>query len=516
VSKASIIFKNAGIITMDDDIPNPGMVVLNGERIAFTGSTEEIESFTGRDTKIIDCTGKTLVPGMIDAHCHLYAYMRKLLTLDIGPDKARSITDIRRIIREAAKNTPPGQWIQATGYNEFYLAEKRHPTRWDIDEATNTHPVLLIHRSLHACVLNSMALSLAKIGMDTEEPPGTMIERDSSTGDPNGLLHEMIPYIREKVMPPLSESDLRIGASLANKTYIINGITSLHDASFTSDLARWNALHNLQREGFFTPRIAMMAGLDNIQSFLDAGFIAGYGDDRLRFIGLKIIPSESAGELYPPQKELDRIVLDYYRRGIPLAIHAVTREMVAAAISAFENARAQLPESRVRLRIEHCSECPPELAKRLQKLKPVIVTQPPFVYYNGDRYLKVIPESAQPWLYRFKTFFDIGLTVAAGSDTPVVPDNPIMGIYAAVTRKTLGGHILSPEERISAGRALYMYTVAAAKASGEDTIKGSITPGKLADMVLLSEDPLKADPERLKDIKVHMTIIGGKIVWEDM
>jgi len=266
----SLLLKNARVITMDPINPEAGMVAVDGDTIVFTGSKNDVPAFTGADTRVIDCAGKTVIPGFIDAHCHLYAYMRKLLTLDIGPDKANSIADIQRIIHEAAEKTPPGQWIQATGYNEFYLAEKRHPTRWDIDIATTMHPVLLIHRSLHACVLNSMALSLAKIGIDKQEQPGTMIERDSNTGEPDGLLHEMIPYIREKVMPPLAESDLRIGASRANRQYLVNGITSLHDASFTSDLARWNALQKLQHDGIFVPRIAMMAGLDNLPSFLDA------------------------------------------------------------------------------------------------------------------------------------------------------------------------------------------------------------------------------------------------------
>jgi len=234
----------------------------------------------------------------------------------------------------------------------------------------------------------------------------------------------------------------------------------------------------------------------------------------LRFIGLKIIPSESTGELYPPQAELERIVMEYSRSGIPVAIHAVSREMVAAVITAFEKVRAGLPGNNLILRIEHCSECPPELTDRLCRLRPVIVTQPPFVYYNGDRYLKVIPTDAHPWLYRFNTMIKTGALVAAGSDTPVVPDNPLVGIYAAVTRKTAAGQILIAEERISVPQALAMYTANAAAASGEANIKGSITAGKLADMVMLSNDLFKVEPEQIKDIKVAMTIIGGKVVYE--
>jgi len=514
LSQADLIFENANVITMDAGMPYADIVAVTGDRITFAGSKDNIESFTGPGTRLIDCTGKTMVPGFIDAHCHLFALIRRLLTLDIGPEKARSVSDIQNIIREKAANTPPGQWIQATGYHEFYLAEKRHPTRWELDEASTQHPVLLIHRSLHACVLNSMALSLANINIATEEQPGTMIERDRSTGEPNGLLHEMVGYIREKIMPPVSPVDRNLGASMANKRYLTNGITSVQDTSYSSYLERWKVFRQLQRDGLFSFRIAMMAGLNNIAPFIDEGFTAGCGDIYLRFLGIKIIPSESTGELYPTQEELNRIVLQNYRRDIPVAIHSVTREMVAAAITAFEKVREELPDNQLIYRIEHCSECTPELVKRLKILKPVVVTQPPYIYYNGDRYLRTIPKSAHPWLYRFKTLLDIGLTVAAGSDAPVVPDNPMTGIYAAVTRKTISDQVMTPEEIITARQALHMYTTAAAEASGEKNIKGSISAGKLADLVILSDNPLKVHTESLKDIKVEMTIIGGRVTWE--
>jgi len=180
----------------------------------------------------------------------------------------------------------------------------------------------------------------------------------------------------------------------------------------------------------------------------------------------------------------------------------------------FKNARAKLPGTNLIFRIEHCSECPPVLLTRLKELKPVIVSQPPFIYYSGDRYLKILAADTLPWLYLFKTLIENGLTVAAGSDSPVVPDNPLLGIYAAVTRKTMANQVLIPDECISAFQALQMYTVNAAAAAAEEGIKGSITAGKLADMVLLSDNPLQVEAERLKDIKVEMTILGGKIVWK--
>jgi predicted amidohydrolase YtcJ len=167
-----------------------------------------------------------------------------------------------------------------------------------------------------------------------------------------------------------------------------------------------------------------------------------------------------------------------------------------------------------RHRIEHCSECPPHLLERLSRLQAVIVTQPPFIYYSGERYSATLPADRRRWLYRIKSLLDGGLVVAGSSDSPVVSDNPLVGVYAAVTRRAESGQVLLPEERISPARALAMYTVNAAYASFEEDIKGSITEGKLADMVVLSDDPVKSPPERIKDIRVEMTIIDGRVVWE--
>jgi predicted amidohydrolase YtcJ len=187
---------------------------------------------------------------------------------------------------------------------------------------------------------------------------------------------------------------------------------------------------------------------------------------------------------------------------------------VAAAITALEYVDGQLSLAGRRHRLEHCSECPPELLERLVKLKAAVVTQPPFLYSSGERYIATVPPERQRWLYRIKSFLDAGLTVAGSSDSPIAPDNPLLGICAAVTRKAETGQEVLPEEAISAEQALAMYTINAAYASFEEDIKGAIAPGELADMVILSADPLKAPPELIKDIKVEMTILDGRVVWQ--
>lgn len=511
---ADVILKNANVPTMDDGQPVAELVAITGDKIFLVAGNDALELVAGATTRIIDCQGRTIVPGFNDAHCHFFAFIRKLLSIDLSPLSISSIADIKVAIRRRVKETPPGTWLSGTDYNEFYLAEKRFPTRWDIDEVAPDHPVVLTHRSLHACVLNSRALSLAGISRETPEPPGCLIGRDLTTGEPNGILFEMLGYVREKVMPPISDDELTEGVALANRHYLACGITSLQDATAGNDYRRWQIIGGLKEGGKLQSRVCMMLGAQARVRFQEAGLISGSGDEQLRLGAIKVMLSEASGQVQPPEEELNLLVLDCHRAGFQLAFHAVEENAVRAAISALEYADSQLPVVGRRHRLEHCSECPPQLLERLSKLGVVIVTQPPFIYYGGERYLATVAASQQPWLYRIKSPLESGVIVAGSSDSPVVPNNPLVGIYAAVTRKAESGRELLPEEGVSAGQALAMYAVNAARASFEEDIKGSITPGKLADIVVLSDDPTRVPPEQIKDIKVEMTIIGGEVVWE--
>lgn len=499
---------------MEPDQPIAELVAIKGDKILLVAGDKELELVRGARTRIIDCRGKTVVPGFNDAHCHLFSFIGKLLGIDLSPSSVSSISDIKAAIRYRAQNTPSGKWLSATGYNEFYLAEKRHPNRWDIDEVALNHPVVLAHRSLHACVLNSLALSLAGITAETSAPPGGLIDRDVNTGEPSGLLFGMLGYIRKEVMPSLSEEEMVKGITLANRHYLSLGITSVQEATVANDLGQWQTFRRFKDAGRLKSRLSMMLGAEALSQFQEAGLAPGSGDSQLRLGGVKMILTEATGQLYPPQTELNQQAFDAHRAGFQLAIHAVEQNTVEAAITALEYAHCRLPQAGRRHRIEHCSECPPHLLKRLNKLRAVVVTQPPFLYYSGERYLAQVPASKLQWLYPFKSFLNGGLIVAASSDSPVVPDNPLVGIYAAVTRRAESGQQLLPGECILASQALAMYTINAAYASFEEGIKGSIARGKLADMVVLSADPTKSPPEQIKGIYVEMTIIGGKVVWE--
>jgi predicted amidohydrolase YtcJ len=515
VTKANLVLKNANIITLDPENPRVDIIGIKDDRIVFTGKDEDKDSITGPDTRVIDCGGKTVVAGFNDAHCHIFSFLRKLISVDLSERSVRSINDIKAAIKRKVNETPEGEWISGTDYNDFYLAEKRHPNRRDLDEVAPNHPVVLSHRSLHACVLNSIALMLAGITRETEEPTGGHIDRELDTGEPSGLLIDMLGFIREEVMPSISESEMEKGIILTSNHYLSNGITSLQDATVVNDYARWQKFRRFKEKQLLKSRLYYMPGVDYLHEFVDAGISFCSGDSHLKIGHVKITPSETRGkEIHPSQPELNNMVLGIHRAGYRAAIHATRYETVEAAVNAIEYALGVMPQPEHRHRIEHCSECPPHLLDRIKRLGIMVVTQPPFVYYSGERYLAMVPPGRQPWLYRIKSMMDAGIPVAGSSDSPIVDDNPLVGMYAAVNRLAASEQEVIPEENISVTKALEMYTRNAAYASFDEKEKGTITQGKLADLVLLSDDPTTVSPEQIKDITVEMAIIGGKVVWE--
>jgi predicted amidohydrolase YtcJ len=511
---ADLVLENANIITCDKAMSRAQALALKDDQIAQVGSNQEINSLKTKNTKVIDCEGMTLVPGFNDAHCHIFPLINRMFSLDLSPSRVKSIEDIQKEIHRKARFSPPGRWISGSAYNEFYLTEKRHPTRFDLDDPAPNNPVILLHRSSHACVLNSLALKMVGINNETEEPAGGLIERDLESGEPNGILFEMSGYLSEKINSPVSGVEMDWAINQANEIYLSNGITSIGEAGVKNDFAQWQTFLKLKQEGKLKSRIYMMFGAAALANFQKADLKTGGGDFNLRLGSLKIILSEARGVLQPAQTELNRTVLEASRDGYKVAIHAVEKTTVEAAIEALEGAQMLISGRLPRPRLEHCSECPPELIKRLHKLGAVAVSQPPFLYYSGERYLSQVSPEARQWLYPFKSLLNGGVKVAASSDSPVASNNPLVGIYSAVTRLAESGQAVLPTEGLSPEQALEMYTSNGAFASSEENIKGTLSPGKLADVVMLSSDPLKSSADELKEIKVERTIIGGEVVWE--
>jgi predicted amidohydrolase YtcJ len=508
------IFYNARVITMDPAQPEAELVAVSGNRIQAVAGNEALDALRSPETRIIDCGGAALLPGFIDAHCHIHAFAEALVSLNLSPrNSIQSISDIQQRIREATCRQPPGTWVRGKGYHEFYLDEKRHPNRWDLDAAAPMHPVKLSHRSGQAHVLNSLALARAGIKPETADPPGGLIDRGLETGLPTGILFGMGEFLAGRI-PAVEDAALEQGLGMANTRLLSYGITSIQDATSTNGMKQWNRFRSWKSRNLLNPRVTMMMGCDGFEEWKRNRFGSDANSD-LRVGCVKILVNQVTGSLQPCQEELNARILAVDEAGLRAAIHAIEEPEIEAACNAIEYSRRRRGRSDCSHRLEHCSVCPPRLAKRIAALGVTVVTQPSFLYFSGDRYLETVPDSQKPHLYPIGSMLRSGVRAGFGSDFPIADANPLTGIYAAVTRSTEGGNSVLPGEGIPASDALRLYTLDAAAAVFEDSIKGSLTPGKLADLVLLEEDPREIDPNGIKDIRVRLTMLDGRIAWSD-
>jgi predicted amidohydrolase YtcJ len=380
---------------------------------------------------------------------------------------------------------------------------------------TTVHPIKLTHRSGRAYVLNSLGLKLVGISKETADPSEGLIDRDVGTGEPTGLLYGMGDYLG-KTIPRLELNQIELGIKLADSELCALGITSIHDASPRNNLDRWKLVQRWKKKGLLKPRVRMMLGKEGFEEYQRHRFPAQVDENQVSLKGAKIIVHETTGRLTPTQEELNEMVLEIHRSGFQAVLHAIEGKTIDAACDAVEYALKKSPRSDHRHRIEHCSVCPSLLAKRIASLEIMVVTQPSFIFYNGDRYLRKVPNSNLKHLYPIATLIRNGVKVAGSSDCPIAPPNPLIGIHSAISRRTERGHSILPEEGISPVEAIKMYTEHAARAGFEENLKGSITPGKLADLVVLNGDPTKLPADEVKDVEAEMTILNGEVVWDKM
>jgi predicted amidohydrolase YtcJ len=509
-----LILTNARIITLDPLYPHAQLVALGNGEIQSIGRNEDLEKLKGGETQIIDCRGKTVIPGFIDAHMHLTSFAESLVSVNLGPHNGiRSISEIQMRIRTSCRDKPQGTWIRCRGYDEFYLSEKRHPTRWDLDLASSVHPVRLTHRSGHAHVLNSLGLNLVGISKTTPDPEGGIIDRSIATGEPTGLLFGMGDFL-SKSIPPLESGQLDRGIEIANRELLSLGITSVQDASSRNDMARWEQFQRWKAYQYLRPRVTMMLGVGAFKGFSKERYPHQVDENQLSLGGVKIMVDEVTGRLNPSQEELNELVGAIHQAGLQAVIHAIEEPAIEAACTAIEYALRQFPRRDHRHRIEHCSVCRPSLARRAAGLRVIVVTQPSFIYYHGERYLNTVSKSQMRHLYPIATLMGKGIQVIGSSDCPVAPPSPMIGMYGAISRRSETGYAVSPKERIAPLEALRMYTEYAANATFEEARKGSITRGKVADLVVVSDDPTTVPSEEVKNITVEMTILDGDVVWD--
>ena len=504
---------NALIETMAPDHPRADTLAIKNGRILAVGAKDKLKGFITSRTEIIDLNGRTVLPGLIDAHLHLRALAESLATLNISPERGiSSIAHIQERVYQESLKYPPGTWIRAGGFDETYLAEQRDPNRWDLDAAAPHHPVKLTHRSGYAHVLNSRALEQIKVNIETPDPKEGLIERDLETGEPTGVFYGLGDFLSQ-LIPSLNNDQLERGVKLANQELVKAGITGFQDASSRNDLERWRSFERWQMDGSINSRVVMMLGLKGFEEYQSHPFPLTTDQNRLKPGGVKIVINETTGKLFPTREDLKGIVLSIHRAGLQAIIHAIEETAVEVACTAIGYAQGVFPRADHRHRIEHGSVCPPDLAKRIASLGAMVVSNPAFIYFSGERYLKTVISSQLKYLYPFSTLIKNGVYTAAGSDAPIAPVNPLAGIYAAVTRRAKNGMIVSEKERIGVYEAISMYTVMAARSSFDEHQKGVIAPGKLADLVVLSDNPFTVPEERIKEIGVVMTIIGGKIIY---
>lgn len=524
--KADLILVNARVLTFDPTRPRASLVAVRDGQVLWAGDEGDLEMLRGPESRVVDCQGRTLLPGFVDAHLHLFAYAANLMGVDCSPQAVASIGAVQEALRRRASQTPTGTWLRGWGYEEFHLAERRHPNRRELDEAAPEHPVKLVHRSGHASVLNSMALARLGITRETDEPPGGVIERDWETAELTGYLLEMEGELEARGAPGLTGAELERGLALARERLLSLGITSIHEATPSRALAHWDMLQSLKGSRALPIRVYKMVSVADLEALAQRNLFFGAGDPGLSVGAVKIMLNEIGDELLPEPEELREQVYAAHRAGYQVAFHAVEERAIEAALEAVEYALRRsleeaadiasygLPLHDHRHRIEHCGVCPPALARRIASLRLLVVTQPAFIAEHGERYLAQAPPEKQPWLYPTGSLKAAGVKVAFGSDCPVVPPDPFIGVHAAVTRRARHGRMLSPGEAVSPLEALQMYTWAGAYAASDEHVKGAVAPGQLADLALLSEDPLTAEPERLAEIQVERTIIGGETVWE--
>jgi predicted amidohydrolase YtcJ len=511
---SDLIITNAVIVTMDPDFPRADTLVIKDGRILAVGAREKLKGLVTSRTELIDLKDRTILPGFIDAHLHLRALAESLVTLNISPESGvSSIAHVQERIHKESLNNPPGTWVRAGGYDETYLVEQRDPTRWDLDAAAPNHPVKLTHRSGHAQVLNTPALKLLKITIEAPDPPGGLMERDLERGEPTGVFYGPGDFLSSQI-PPLNQVQLDQGVKLANQELVKAGITSFQDASSRNDLERWQSFEEWKANGLLDSRVVMMLGRKGFEEYHSSQFPMIEDKNQLKPGGIKIVLNETTGKLFPNQEDLKEIILSIHKSGQQAAIHALEETAIEAACSAIEQAQRIFPRKDLRHRIEHCSVCPPALAERITSLGAMVVSNPAFIYFSGERYLKTVDPSQMNYLYPFSTLIKKGICTAAGSDAPIAPVNPLAGIYGAVSRRSKEGGIVLEKEKISVYEAVLMYTGMAARSSFDEHQKGMIAPGKLADLVVLSDNPFTVTEESIKNIKVEMTIIGGKIVYK--
>ncbi len=523
---ADLVLVNGRVYTVDSQQPTAEAFAVKQGRFVAVGSTKQMRQLAGPGAEVIDAEGMTVTPGFIDAHTHPassgVAALRKV-DCDL-----RTIAEIKAAVRRRAANTPPGRWVKGFKYDDTKLRDGRALTRADLDEAAPEHPVEVLHRGGHTAIYNSAAFKAAGVNKETRDPVGGLFGRDKQ-GELTGFVAEKARNVFERVAPEpeITRADRQAGVKVISQQMTAAGLTSVHDAHTSAEslVAYQDAL----AAGELRFRVYAMLARELFDAMKRASLRTGFGNEWLRLGGLKLFADGSCSErtmrmstpyadrpdyygiLTMSQQELDEAIDDAQAHQFQVGVHANGDVAIDMVLKSYERVLQRRPNADARLRIEHCTLVNPGILRRIAALGVIPTPFYTYVHYHGDKW-EAYGQQRLQWMFAHRSFLDHKIRVAAASDFVPGPFEPLMAIQSMVTRKDFRGRVWGENQRVSVDEALRICTINGAYASFEEHSKGSITPGKLADFVILAQDPHEADPDQIKNIDVVRTVVGGRTV----
>ena len=527
-----LIVINAKVYTIDSRAPRAEAFAVSGGRFVAVGSTSDIRNLAGKSTQTFDAKGMTVVPGFID--CHNHAGGETLLNeVLVGNPFEVEFVSIRSIIgklRDRAQKTPPGQWVEGFFFDDTKVSDKRLLNIRDLDEVSSEHPVIVRHRGGHTYFYNSKAFQMAGITKDTPNPRGGTYDKDAS-GNLNGRVTDLAsaPFskvgTRRTYTPAEMETRARDGVAHISKQFARYGLTSVHHEG-----GNLPAMQDVRARGDLKHRISYEVNQRSLEAMISAGLQSGFGDEWLKFgatsehtvdgsfsertMALSTpypnVTPPYKGNITETQETLNAWVERVHRAGIQVNCHANGDVAIDMYLTAMERALKLLPRANARPKITHCTMLNPTLIARMKAIGAVPALFTTYAYYNPDKFVYYGEEFMKNAM-AFRSLIDAGIYACAGSDFSPGPFAPLMGIQGMVTRRGWDGKVWGANQKITVSEAIAVNTYNGAWASGEEAIKGSITAGKLADYVVLADDPHTADAEKIKDIQIVRTVVGGTI-----
>jgi len=532
-------FINGKVYTVNKKQPFAQAVITENNKIIFVGTNENAKKLIDSSIEIIDLQGKLLLPGFNDSHVHFIRGGFYEIGIDLR--NVTSINQFREKLKEDA-GIHKGKWITGGRWDHEKFKVKKLPSKENVDDITPDTPLFLSRLDGHSALVNSYALKLAGITKDSKNPEGGLIEKDHKTGEPTGILKDNAINLVLSKIPGPTEKDYYKACIIALNKAMKFGIISIQDITFNynSDpnktITDLFTFQNIKRDGKLTCRIYTRLPINNYNDLSREGIQYNFGDELLRVGSLKAYVDGSLGsstawffETYENDSvnyglpntivtdgRLRKWCLDADNHKLQISAHAIGDHANSYLLDLAEELENNNPGWDRRFRIEHAQHVKPEDIKRFAKLGVIASVQPTHCIEDGSWALKRIGKERINYTHPYKSLLELGVKLCFGTDWPVVSLNPLVGIYAAVTRRTVDfknpdGWI--PEQKIPVEDAIKCYTINSAYAEYAETIKGSIEPGKLADMVVLSDDILTIDPVKIKDVKVEMTIFDGKIIY---